>query len=56
MLLLIVAVVFGFLLFRRNLRLEGAPEVRAYYVEDKPVTPVVRAYVDGKPVRSYLKE
>ena len=55
MLLLIAALVVGMLLFCRNLRLEGASDVRAY-VEEKPAAPVVRAYVDGKPVKSYLKE
>ena len=53
MLLLIVALIFGVYLFSRNLRLESASDVQAYVEETKPV---VRAYVDGKPVKSYLKE
>lgn len=53
MILLIIALVFGVLLFSRNLRLESASDVRAYVEEKKPA---VRAYVDGKPVKSYLKE
>ncbi len=53
MLLLIVAVIFGVFLVSRSPRLEGASDVRAY-VEGKK--PVVRAYVDGKPVKTYLKE
>lgn len=48
MLLLIAAVAFGVFLFRRNLRLEGAAEANT--------DTAVRAYVDGKPVRSYVKE
>ena len=48
MLLLIAAVIFGVYLFRRNPRLEGAAETNT--------DTVVRAYVDGKPVRSYVKE
>ncbi len=55
MLLLIVALVLGVLLFSRNMRLESASSARVY-VEEKPTLPVVRAYVDGKPVKSYLKE
>ena len=53
MLLLIVALVFGVLAFGRRVRLEGATEVRACAEERKPD---VRAYVDGKLVKSYLKE
>ena len=53
MLLLIVALVFGVLAFGRRVRLEGASEVRACVEERKPD---VRAYVDGKLVKSYLKE
>ncbi len=57
MLLLIVALVFGVLMFGRGRRLEGADSrtsnVRACVEERKPT---VRAYVDGKPVKSYLKE
>ena len=55
MLLLIVALVLGLLLFSRNMRLESASNARAY-VEEKTTVPVVRAYVDGRPVKSYLKE
>ena len=51
MLLLIVALVAGVMLFSRNMRLEGASDVRAH-AEAK----TVRAYVDGKPVKSYVKE
>ncbi len=50
MLLLIVALIFGVFLFSRSPRLENS----AAYVE--ATKPVVRAYVDGKPVKSYLKE
>ena len=53
MLILIVALIFGVFLFSRNLRLEGASDVRAYVEEKKPA---VRGYVDGKPMKSYLKE
>lgn len=55
MLLLIVALVFGVLLSGRILRLEDASDVRARK-EAGPVKPVVRAYVDGKPVDSHLKD
>jgi hypothetical protein len=51
MLLLIVALIFGVFLFSRSPRLERNS---ATYVE--ATKPVVRAYVDGKPVKSYLKE
>ena len=51
MLLLIVAVIFGVFLFSRSPRLERSS---GDYVE--AAKPVVRAYVDGKPVKSYLKE
>ncbi len=51
MLLLIVAVVFGVFLFTRSPRLERSS---GGYVE--PAKHTVRAYVDGKPVKSYLKE
>ena len=51
MLLLMAAVFFGIFLFSRSLRLEGAEEG---YVEERK--PDVRAYLDGKPVKSYLKE
>ena len=52
MLLLIVAVIFLFL-FSRSPRLERSANTQAYVEATKPV---VRAYVDGKPVKSYLKE
>ena len=48
MLLLIAALVLGVFLYSRNPRLEQAPESG----REK----AVRAYVDGKPVKSYLKE
>ena len=51
MLLLIVALIFVALMFSKGLRLERSTGV---YVE--AAKPVVRAYVDGKPVKSYLKE
>ena len=51
MLLLIVALVAGVMLFSRNMRLEGASDVRAQAEAETG-----RAYVDGKPVKSYLKE
>ena len=44
MLILIVGLIFGVWLFNRAPRLEGASET------------TVRAYVDGKPVNSYVKE
>ena len=47
MLLVIAALVFGVYLYRKNLRIEGASA--------RPSKPV-RAYVDGKPVDSYVKE
>ena len=53
MLLLIVALIFGVFLFSRSPRLENASNARAYVEATKPV---VRTYVDGKPVKSYLKE
>ena len=53
MLLLIAALIFGVVLFSRSPRLEGASESRACVEEKKPA---VRAYVDEKPVKSYLKE
>ena len=53
MLFLIAAVIFGVFLLSRSPRLEGVSDVRAH-VEEKNST--VRAYVDGKPVKSYLKE
>ena len=51
MLLLIVALIFGVLLLSRSPRLERSS---GGYVE--PAKRTVRAYVDGKPVKSYLKE
>ena len=48
MLLWIAALVIGVLLFRNSLRLEGASGVNS--------EKTVRAYVDGKPVDSYVKE
>ncbi len=48
MLILIAGLVFGILLYRRSLRLEGASGSEA--------ARSVRAYVDGKPVASYVKE
>ncbi len=48
MLLLIAAVVLGVFLFSRSPRLEEAPEGTA--------GKTVHAFVDGKPVESYLKE
>ena len=53
MLFLIVSLIFGVLLFSRNLRLESASDVQTNVEEKKHA---VRAYVDGKPVKSYLKE
>jgi hypothetical protein len=47
MLILIAVVAFCAFLYARAPRLESASEVRA----EKPV----RAYVDGKPVKSYVK-
>ena len=51
MLLLIVALIFGVLLLSRSPRLERSS---GGHVE--PAKHTVRAYVDGKPVKSYLKE
>jgi hypothetical protein len=51
MLILIAAVILGVFLVSRNPRLERSPGA---YVE--ATKPAVRAYVDGKPVKSYLKE
>ena len=48
MLILIAALVFSAFLLRNSLRLEAPAE--------KPSDPAVRAYVDGKPVKSYVKE
>jgi len=53
MLFLIAVVIFGFFLFGRSPRLERSTEAKAYV---EATEPVVRAYVDGKPVKSYLKE
>jgi hypothetical protein len=52
MLILIAALVIGVFLFGRSPRLERS---RAACVEAAQPA-VVRAYVDGKPVKSYLKE
>jgi hypothetical protein len=51
MLLLIVALIFGVFLFSRSPRLERSSGA---YVET--TKPMVHTYVDGKPVKSYLKE
>ena len=48
MLILIGILVFSAFLYRKSLRLEGAAETN----QDLSV----RAYVDGKPVDSYVKE
>ncbi len=48
MLMLIAAVVLGILLYRNSPRLEGA--------SDPAPDQSVRAYVDGKPVDSYVQE
>ncbi len=48
MLLLIAGLIVGVLLYRKNLRLEG--------VSDMTANRTVHAYVDGKPVDSYVKE
>ena len=58
MLLLIVAVIFCVLMFSRSLRLEGATDGRISEVQARieQRKPDVRAYVDGKPVKSYLME
>ena len=53
MLILIVALIIGVFLCSRSPRLEGASDARTYMEAAKPD---VRAYVDGKPVKSYLKE
>ncbi len=53
MLLLAAAVIFGFFLFNRSLRLEGASDPGIFPEKKEPV---IRAYVDGKPVKSSLKE
>lgn len=51
MLLLFAALILGVFLFGRSPRLERSPDASA-----ETSKPVVRAYVDGKPVKSYLKE
>ena len=51
MLMLIAALILGVLLFRNSPRLEAPAETAAETAE-----PAVRAYVDGKPVKSYVKE
>ena len=51
MLLLMIAVIFGVILFSRSPRLDRSSGVCA-----EAAKPAVRAYVDGKPVKSYLKE
>ena len=52
MLILIVCLIFGVLLFARSPRLEGTPASDT--TARTTTTPVVRAYVDGKPVRAYI--
>ena len=47
MLILIAALVLGVILFRNSPRLEAPAETADM---------AVRAYVDGKPVKSYVKE
>ncbi len=49
MLLIIAGLILGVFLYRRTLRLEGT-------ASDAIRETTVRAYVDGKPVRTYLKE
>ena len=49
--LLIAAVIFAVFLFSRSPRLERGPDACA-----EAAKPAVRAFVDGKPVKSYLKE
>lgn len=49
MLLIIAGLILGVFLYRRILRLEGTGS-------DVVQEATVRAYVDGKPVRTYLKE
>ena len=53
MLILIAVLIIGALLLARSPRLECASDVHVYVEEKKPV---VRAYVDGKPVKSHLME
>ena len=53
MLILIAVLALGALLFSRIPRLEGSPDARTRMETAKPA---VRAYVDGKPVKSYVKE
>ena len=48
MLLLIATVIVGAFLFRDRLRLEAPSEMMSDHD--------VRAYVDGKPVKSYVKD
>jgi hypothetical protein len=43
----------GALLLSGRPWLEGEPDIRTYTEEKKPV---VQAYVDGKPVKSYVKK
>lgn len=50
MLILIMALVLGVILFRGSPRLEAPTEMV------KTAETAVRAYVDGKPVKSYVKE
>ncbi len=53
MLILLAVITLGVFLFSRMPRLEKSPDVRSYMEAPKPV---VRAYVDVKPVKSYLKD
>ena len=47
---LIIGLGLGVLLYRRSLRIEGTSETAA-----DPTVQSVHAYVDGKPVDSYVK-
>ena len=49
----IAGLAIGALLLSGRLWLEGEPDIRTYTEEKKPV---VQAYVDGKPVKSYVKK
>ena len=53
MLTLLAVLALGIFLFSRMPRLERSPDIRACMEETKPV---VRAYVDGVPVKTYLKD
>jgi len=52
MLILLAVLAIGVFLFSRAPRLERASEMNT----EITARPAVRAYVDGKPVKSYLKE